>query len=79
MTPLELRQGGVAAWLWGAALILFYFFPFFPFGTSALFKRHLLSLALPCTSLAPSSTCQPVKKGKKKEKKRKTEKLEASL
>lgn len=51
------------------------FFPFFPFGTAALFKRHLLSLALPCTSLAPSSTCQPVKKKKKT----KNRKLEASL
>lgn len=30
-------------------------------------KRHLLSHALPCTSLAPSLTCQPVKPKKKRE------------
>lgn len=30
-------------------------------------KRHLLSHALPCTSLAPSLTCQPVKPKKREE------------
>ena len=31
-------------------------------------KRHLLSLALPCTSLAPSLTCQPVIKTRDRKK-----------
>lgn len=34
-------------------------------------KRHLLSHALPCTSLAPSLTCQPVKPKKKGRRRRK--------
>lgn len=44
-------------------------------------KRHLLSHALPCTSLAPSLTCQPVKpkKGRRRRRERGGKKTKAAF